>query len=623
MRLHGAHLEAAELVDAVLCALLRHLAEDGGHRLEHALHPRTVVRTLVELPCSLTVRDARRGHPRGGEEQARSVPLEVRAEEVRLLLLPDGSLLGHQRPQLLKVLGRAVRGHEVLALRAPVGERRVEQALEEAQVLLTEDLRGAVQVPEESAARGKGKRARSTALRLRQVEASEIQVNATRSDGGNPGDRCAVGETLLPAPEQAAGRGRTRERARGNGQRRATCAQCRTRHHGTCKAHLDASVEPVLLDVDALVGIDNLSVPHLDLRVATLIPELGNLQAAFLIGLHIEAEPRVLDEHFVVHQELGKHGCLRKLAQVIDHALALCDEVKTMLEGLGVLHQGVVSAREECVLEAARTGDLLAGLDTHVYARDQGVLLRQVHLGPPDDEPLSGVPLNLLPLLLREIKAALHANHRLHILAHGKLLQVHVRLEHGLSEARACKPSWLKSLHLPEGLRTVQAGLLWVQGEHGLAAITDADLQGQRQVFHIQCRCGVHRGRDAGHVALLVKCQCVHAVGCHGKAHLLRAGEIPWHLLEVPANTVLIAPAALPLGVAALAGLLLTAGALQHQLGLALSMQKAARLVAAVGKVTNRQGTFWAEHETFLLVCRLLHLLAVQRHLPLCLPVRV
>mmetsp|Transcript_102755 Transcript_102755/g.249698 ORF Transcript_102755/g.249698 Transcript_102755/m.249698 type:complete len:203 (-) Transcript_102755:987-1595(-) len=201
-------------------------------------------------------------------------------------------LLRHERPQLVHVSGGGVWGHEDLTLHAPVREDRVEQALEQAGILLAEVLGRAIQASEERDARGERGRVGRPLLGRGEVKAVEVEVHTARD--GNARDRCAIGEAFLPAREQAAGQGSARELSSGHGQRWAS-AHSYTWHHGHLKAHLDAAIKPVLLGADALLSIHNLPIPDLDLRVVALVPQLGDLRTAALIGLDVKAKPGVFN----------------------------------------------------------------------------------------------------------------------------------------------------------------------------------------------------------------------------------------------------------------------------------------------------------------------------------------
>mmetsp|Transcript_73436 Transcript_73436/g.195106 ORF Transcript_73436/g.195106 Transcript_73436/m.195106 type:complete len:202 (-) Transcript_73436:731-1336(-) len=190
------------------------------------------------------------------------------------------------------------------------------------------------------------------------------------------------------------------------------------------------------------------------------------------------------------------------------------------------------------VLQAVRRHDLLSCLHTHLDMRDQDTALRRTNLRVADDEPLARAPITFLPRVLGKVEGVHHTCDRLLLLAHGKLLQVHVRLEHCLACSCARQPGGLKALHLPLGLGAVLVGLR-VQREHRLAALSHADLQRQCQVLQIQSSRWVRSGRHAGSLGLLVKCDRVHPRRDGGKAHLPRAGQVPRHPLNLPTNVVL------------------------------------------------------------------------------------
>mmetsp|Transcript_62105 Transcript_62105/g.192399 ORF Transcript_62105/g.192399 Transcript_62105/m.192399 type:complete len:409 (-) Transcript_62105:333-1559(-) len=205
MLLDGAHLQTANLVDPELGAVLRGLAEDWRHCLEHLLQPGTVVHAGVQLTGHLAIRDAGGRDPGGREERTGGFPLEGSAEEVLLLPLADCLLLGDQGPQRLDVLRRGVRRHEEVAVHSPVREDRVEQPPEQTNILHIERLRRTVKTAEEGTACGKRGHAVSRPLGRRQVEGVKVEVHTTRN--ARNGHRRSIRETFLPAGEQAAGQG--------------------------------------------------------------------------------------------------------------------------------------------------------------------------------------------------------------------------------------------------------------------------------------------------------------------------------------------------------------------------------------------------------------------------------
>mmetsp|Transcript_33170 Transcript_33170/g.51445 ORF Transcript_33170/g.51445 Transcript_33170/m.51445 type:complete len:486 (-) Transcript_33170:1253-2710(-) len=142
--LRGAHLKAAEPVDAEPRAVLGTLVEDGcgllQSLLEHLrLSPEVDGReAATPLAHSRLARDLNGGPPGGREQGAGSRHLECVAVEVLHPLLLHGFLLPHKGPQALNVRAAGVRWDKTVPLLAPIGQAWVEDALEQALVLLGE-----------------------------------------------------------------------------------------------------------------------------------------------------------------------------------------------------------------------------------------------------------------------------------------------------------------------------------------------------------------------------------------------------------------------------------------------------------------------------------------------------
>merc|ERR1719401_133299 len=167
---------------------------------------------------------------------------------------------------------------------------------------------------------------------------------------------------------------------------------------------------------------------------------------------------------------------------------------------------------DACILQALLTTDLLPGLDAHLHIRKQDIVVRHLHLRLVNDKPLAGIPLLVKTICLDEVKATLHAQDRLLILAHRKFLEVVVGLEEYFAKTRPSQPPWLVPLALHRLLRP----LLWVeervvlaktrvhrvQGEEGLFAVTLPALNRHSEVGQVYRSCRLKRRRNAHCVPL-------------------------------------------------------------------------------------------------------------------------
>mmetsp|Transcript_8221 Transcript_8221/g.23499 ORF Transcript_8221/g.23499 Transcript_8221/m.23499 type:complete len:253 (+) Transcript_8221:1506-2264(+) len=247
------------------------------------------------------------------------------------------------------------------------------------------------------------------------------------------------------------------------------------------------------LRIPRLLRCRDLAILNADLREATVVPQLWHLQTATEVGRAAQVEPRLLELDAGLQQELGDDGRLGHLAQLGDDALPLGDQVEVARECLGVSHQRVVRARQRRVLQAAVwVEDLLAGLNAHLQVRHQHGVLGQLDLRMPHDEPLAGAPLLLEVRRLRVLEAALHADNGLLVLAHGKLLEMIVGLEHHLAHTGASDPLGLESfpLHRCAWVAALSGarGVHGVQREQRLAPLDAANLERQREVLQIHRR---------------------------------------------------------------------------------------------------------------------------------------
>mmetsp|Transcript_49693 Transcript_49693/g.155494 ORF Transcript_49693/g.155494 Transcript_49693/m.155494 type:complete len:271 (-) Transcript_49693:303-1115(-) len=246
----------------------------------------------------------------------------------------------------------------------------------------------------------------------------------------------------------------------------------------------------------------------------------------------------------------------------------------------------MVRPRDCCITEAVTLDLLFAGLHTHLHERHEDAVSRHLDLRLAHNKPLARGPVR--PIHVGEVVAALHPNHGLLVLAHGELLQVHVGLEHHLSDARARQPLRLEALHLPLRMELIRrvclAAKLGVEGEHGIPAAARAHLEGQGQVLQVDCGCRIGGGSDRDGVGGLIQGQAAHAFQRHvATAQLGGRPCIERDHLHLPADPVLLATSLLRFRVLLLTCLLLLLGLLQHELGLALSVhQRPAGIVVQV-----------------------------------------
>mmetsp|Transcript_28498 Transcript_28498/g.74161 ORF Transcript_28498/g.74161 Transcript_28498/m.74161 type:complete len:404 (-) Transcript_28498:148-1359(-) len=322
-------------------------------------------------------------------------------------------------------------------------------------------------------------------------------------------DAAEAGELPGGAQDEALGARRHQRRGRPNPQRRpsrehgggpatprerGTAGQAAATAHGCAREAeaIDAEVHtPVQAErhlrkvLSSLHRRSELSVLHREMGEAAVVPQLRDLEAAHGRGRRAELEPRLGELDARLQHELCDDRSLGDLAELVNNALALGDEVEVVREGLGVLHQRVIRPRERGVLQAGRAHQLLPGLDAHLEVGHEHGVLGDVELGLAHDEPLAGAPVLVEALDLGIVEAALHAHDWLLVLAHGQLLQVVVGLEHDLANTGSRQPLGLEALHLHGRLRheLILGGLDGVQGEEGLAARRAADLESDGQVL--------------------------------------------------------------------------------------------------------------------------------------------
>mmetsp|Transcript_4381 Transcript_4381/g.9813 ORF Transcript_4381/g.9813 Transcript_4381/m.9813 type:complete len:353 (+) Transcript_4381:1080-2138(+) len=344
--------------------------------------------------------------------------------------------------------------HEELSLLAPVAEVRLEDVLEEPPVLLRKRRHVGPEGPaNEVLSRPAGSsHFRRYLNRGREVKAVQSKVHAL----GHA--RCANGKLW----HSATGRDHaSRERwdTGGSHLRRRSTANPPWR-----KSQVGASINRVHLSGEATLRSHDLAIGNVDLSSPVLIPQLRDLLARERLLGPLECHPRVVQLRLVLHKELGEASCLGQLAEMVDGALPLRNEVEEVREGLCVLDQRMVVPGNGHVLVAIGALANLASLDAELHLRDDHVVLSHLNRSLLHHEPLSANPLLQEALLFRELVAVLHARNGLDVVTKRELLEVIVRLEEDLAHAGAGEPLGLKRLDLPEVLlSSVGAKILGVQ----------------------------------------------------------------------------------------------------------------------------------------------------------------
>mmetsp|Transcript_73440 Transcript_73440/g.195136 ORF Transcript_73440/g.195136 Transcript_73440/m.195136 type:complete len:335 (+) Transcript_73440:1530-2534(+) len=328
--------------------------------------------------------------------------------------------------------------------------------------------------------------------------------------------------------------------------------------------------------------------------MAPLVPQLWDLHGAHLLRLR-KAEEELIHADAGFEEVLGQDRGLGELAEVVDHGLALGDQVKVVGELLRILHQRVVRPGDARVLKAVGCHFLLPRLHAHLHKGDEDAVLRHLDLRLSHDEPLARLPL-IGAADIREVKATLHPHDGLGLLAHRKLLQVVVRLEHDLADAGALQPLGLETLDLPQVLdvaRLAGGRAGQVQREERLAALRCTDTESERKVLEVDRGRRVERGEEAELGSL--QHQAAHALRDLLALQEARKVHIARDELLLPADVVLGPLHLLQIGIAALASLLIGLGLAQHDLCLALAMHEGRLAARCISEVADGEAALGAQ----------------------------
>mmetsp|Transcript_47306 Transcript_47306/g.97632 ORF Transcript_47306/g.97632 Transcript_47306/m.97632 type:complete len:545 (+) Transcript_47306:756-2390(+) len=477
----GTHLEAADVVDAEHSAILRDLLELRGGRRQD-VRDQDFAEAVVELDLAQAglVGDLELGGyailldlearcPRAREVCARVACLEAAVEEVQLAALQQGLLLVDEATELGGVLHVGIRRDERITLACAVALRGAEDLDQQLLVLGLEVVEVLFsQAPQEGPSQGHlgfqgiwtttaWRQTASEALWLGQVELVQIQIHTLRH-------LCPLSE-LEPLGHE-------------HGSARLPQLHTRLALESMALCQLKA-VEPELhTTVDglqiALATSEHINEPailQLNAGVTAHVPQLRDLWMCFLRrGLHNlvgKTVPRWIQARVRVDQVLGQHGRLRQLPDMVDDALALRYQVEVASEGVGELLQRMCGSRDRRIFQPLLGNKLLAGLHAHLHERDQGLVLRQPHLGLLHHVPLAPRPGFVLIGKLGPIEHAQHAGNGHLVLAEGKLLQEVVGLEHDVTHASAGQPAGFIHLLLRSFLQVLWVN--WVKGEQRLA----------------------------------------------------------------------------------------------------------------------------------------------------------
>mmetsp|Transcript_45105 Transcript_45105/g.84643 ORF Transcript_45105/g.84643 Transcript_45105/m.84643 type:complete len:319 (-) Transcript_45105:763-1719(-) len=284
---------------------------------------------------------------------------------------------------------------------------------------------------------------------------------------------------------------------------------------------------------------------------------------------------------------------------MVDDTLPLCNQIEVVCELLGILDQRVTWSREGLVLDAVGPHFLLARLHAHPDSWHQDIAFCQQDVRLAHHKPLAGAPVLLEVSALGEFPAAPHSHHGLLILTLGQLFQVVVSLKEHLADTCACKPIGRVDLCLHTALCQATFRHYWVQRKDWLPPLSQAHLQGERQVLQVHGLRRLERGRHSHGVRGLVEDHAAHAAG--GVAsQALSCGCAVGYLTSTPTNLVLLTGGFLQLGVFFLRSCLLIFDLLQQHLCHTLTMDRDRLLVVSkVAQAAHRQTAVTAEKDLF------------------------
>mmetsp|Transcript_79045 Transcript_79045/g.183388 ORF Transcript_79045/g.183388 Transcript_79045/m.183388 type:complete len:289 (+) Transcript_79045:1831-2697(+) len=277
----------------------------------------------------------------------------------------------------------------------------------------------------------------------------------------------------------------------------------------------------------------------------------------------------------------------------------------------------MVWASDWGVLNAVGAVELLPRLDRHLNIRDEHVVLRHEHTRILDHEPLASPPLSVMSLLLGEIEAAPHANHRLVVFTHRELFQQVVCLKEHLASARSGQPRRLKPLPLHRVLGII-SGARRIERESRLSALGDAATQREGEELQIHSSSWLTSLRDTHGgfgVLLLVQHKAAHALRRTPVAQRACVLSILGDPVRSPPNVILVSGSCLPCCLSVLALLLLLLHLPHHEPRDALAMHLALSMCLDIDEVAQRQAAMATQgHNLFV---RVLNSVEVVNH---CLP---
>mmetsp|Transcript_66402 Transcript_66402/g.149155 ORF Transcript_66402/g.149155 Transcript_66402/m.149155 type:complete len:273 (+) Transcript_66402:607-1425(+) len=268
-----------------------------------------------------------------------------------LPLLSHRLLLLHEIPQLLYIGEAGVGWHEEVALFAAIREMGVEDGLQQADVLLVLGV------------------SRLAFIETRPEDLAQDHRSCIRGEASVPRPLLWSGEIELASVEiHAPGPSPL------NGSRDEVGSGAAGIASEASQAEVYATVQTPHVSTHSLISVQDKTIAHMNLGIATLVPQLRDLCVARRHLLVCEHEPRLLQINAGVDDELCQNGGFCRLSQVIDGALPLCDEVEPMGEGRGVLDKGVIHPGCCLIHQTVGARDLLPCLHTHLHVGDQHIV---------------------------------------------------------------------------------------------------------------------------------------------------------------------------------------------------------------------------------------------------------